>query len=151
MPTLVLDKRDAGGTAPERVRVPQQEASATVTLHITVEGGTGTFRWMGYVEPDPLQDEFAELANQWRQETGHMSSPEEIAMNDAYQRIIGFGEPAIPLILKDLKRHGGHWYWALRALTGQWPVPDDAAGNMPRMKQAWLDWGVHHGHIDAVA
>lgn len=70
-------------------------------------------------------------------------------MHPAYQRIIGLGAPAIPLILKELQERGGQWYWALRAITNESPVADEEAGNIPSMKAAWLRWGASRGHIAA--
>ena len=95
-----------------------------------------------------LRDEFDDLADEWQRETGHVSSPVDIAMHPAYQRIIGFGPAVIPLILEDLRARGGQWYWALRALTGESPVPMDAHGSIRVAKQAWLDWGQQRGYLN---
>ena len=133
MPTRAIDAR---GTSSVRV------------FRIGGETTPSTVQWLGYKGPDPLYDEFTRLAEEWRTDTGHLSSPRQIAMHPAYQRIIGLGEPAIPLILNALREHGGQWYWALRAITNDSPVSGDAAGNIRRMKEAWLRWGDAHGYID---
>lgn len=96
---------------------------------------------------DTLAGKFGELADQWHEETGFLSSPSQIAMHCAYQRIIGMGPRAIPLILEDLRERGGQWYWALGAITGESPVPPEASGNARRVKDAWLQWGRDHGQI----
>lgn len=134
MPTQVIDTQDARGTANLGV------------LHIGVEMATSTFQWLDYNELDPLHDRFTQLAEEWHGETGHLSSPQQIALHHAYQSIIGLGEPAIPLILADLKERGGQWYWALHAITNASPVPVDDAGNIAKMKEAWLRWGDARGH-----
>jgi hypothetical protein len=63
------------------------------------------------------------------------------------------GERAMPLILEDMKARGGDWYLALDAilegnhLDSESPVPDDADGNVRRIKQAWFDWGKRKGYL----
>lgn len=97
---------------------------------------------------DDRRAEFVALATKWRSETAHLSSVTQIAMHPAYQRIIGMGRDVIPFVLEDLRDNGGHWYWALQSLTGETPVPDDAAGNVREMKAAWLQWGSESGYIE---
>ncbi|MBA2524606.1 MAG: glycosyltransferase family 2 protein [Pyrinomonadaceae bacterium] len=94
-----------------------------------------------------LEQEFLDLADQWRRETMMMSSSSDIVANPAYQQIIGMGEKAIPLILRELQQTGGHWFWALRAITRKNPVKPEDKGNLKRMAQAWLEWGRRRGHV----
>lgn len=96
--------------------------------------------------PD-LQEEFRNLVEQWRRETMHISSTTERATNFAYQQIIGMGEKVLPLIFRELQETGGHWFWALRAITRQNPVPPEARGNINGMAQAWLEWGRQRGYV----
>ena len=66
-------------------------------------------------------------------------------MHPAYQRIIGLGPSAIPLILRELQRQPGHWHWALQALTGEDPAhPGDT---VTQTAQAWLQWGKERHYI----
>lgn len=97
---------------------------------------------------EKLWERFLNLADKWHWETAHLSSPSSIALHPAYQRIIGMGEPAIPLILQDLQIRGGPWYWALAAIADESPVTGDISGNIPAIKQAWLEWGKRRGYID---
>ena len=98
-------------------------------------------------EQQALRTYFATLADQWYEETGHLSSPSQIAMHPAYQRIIGLGPAAIPLVLDELRIVGGQWFWALRALAGESPVPADSAGKIREAKEAWIRWGRSRGYI----
>lgn len=91
--------------------------------------------------------EFAAYASAWEEETAHLSSINAMAMNLHYQRIIGMGAEAIPLILTRLQHIPGHWFWALNAITGENPIPESSAGNLPLMTEAWLEWGRSHGYI----
>lgn len=95
-----------------------------------------------------LSDEFASLAATWSEDTAHFSTLPDIVLHPAYQRIIGLGMRAVPLILNDLATRGGHWFWALRAITGADPVPPDDRGNVRAMKRAWLAWGAARGLLE---
>lgn len=88
---------------------------------------------------------FNSLVERWRKETRYVSTLSRMAMHPAYQRIIGFGREAVPLILRELQQRGGHWLWALNAITGEDPAPDDATFDVA--KEAWLAWGRQHGHL----
>jgi len=86
------------------------------------------------------RQQFNKLAATWREETDHLSSLTDIVLNFNYQRIIGMGPAALPFIFDELRTNGGHWFWALRAITGEDPVRPQDRGNVPRMKNAWLEW-----------
>ena len=91
--------------------------------------------------------EFNDLVEVWRRETGMMSSLEEKFLHPAYLRIIGMGKDAIPLILEEMKQRPGHWFCALKAITGENPMRPEHAGNIKRMTEDWLFWGERNGHI----
>lgn len=96
-----------------------------------------------------LQARFDFLAARWREETGMCSSASRMAAHPAYQEIIGMGAAAVPLILRDLERHGpDHWFTALYRILGTGPLiaPEDA-GRMEVMRQAWLEWGRENGYL----
>lgn len=76
-----------------------------------------------------------------------LSSSTEKVMHPAYQRIIGLGPAVIPLVLRDLEQQGGHWFWALRALTGENPVKPEDAGQVRKMTESWLEWGRQRGLV----
>jgi hypothetical protein len=97
--------------------------------------------------PDELRRTFKALAEEWREATGGLSSPSQIALHPAYQRIIEMGDQALPLILEELTARGGQWYWALKAIAGGSPVPPEAAGRPKQVKEAWLEWGRANGYI----
>ncbi|MFH1231987.1 MAG: hypothetical protein V1709_10880 [Planctomycetota bacterium] len=84
--------------------------------------------------------EFYTLTSKWQSEAQHLSLVTEIAMHPAYQQIIGMGESALPLILRELETKPNHWFWALKAITGEDPVPPSQRGNIHQMIQSWLNW-----------
>ena len=92
------------------------------------------------------ENEFRRLKEEWASGRLRGSDVAEMVMHPAYQRIIGMGPNAIPLILRELERKPDHWFWALHAITGANPVPKDSEGNIQKMAVAWLDWGRQHGY-----
>jgi hypothetical protein len=89
---------------------------------------------------------FHRLANEWREATLFTSAVDRMVMHRAYQRIIGLGPIAIPLILRELRREPELWFWALNALTGE----DVAAGEetVEGAARRWIEWGVSRGYIE---
>ena len=68
-----------------------------------------------------------------------------MAMLKPYQRIIGMGLPAVPLILEELQRDPDQWFWALEAITEEDPVQPEVIGKVRLMAQAWIEWGRRQG------
>lgn len=99
------------------------------------------------VPPRRLEVLFAELVARWKRDTRFLSSTSAIAMHPAYQRIIGLGPQVVPLILTEMQREPGQWFWALAAITGENPVPPADQGRLAAMTDAWLKWGRDNGWI----
>ena len=96
---------------------------------------------------DNFEVTFRALTEWWREETGLLSSPSRKAAHPAYQQIIEMGEKAVPFILREMQDHPGHWSMALQAITGENPVPKEAAGHVIEVANAWLKWGRKKGHL----
>lgn len=90
---------------------------------------------------DDLRNTFEELAQTWSSQTAHLSSPLKLMEHPAYRQIIGLGPAVLPLLLRDLAETHRFWFPALNAITGENPIPEDAAGNIGRMADAWVAWG----------
>jgi hypothetical protein len=88
---------------------------------------------------------FRRLAAEWKSQAEFLASPTAIANLPAYQAILAMGSAAVPLILGELRREPDHWFVALKRITGEDPVPQEARGDLDRMADAWLDWGRAHG------
>jgi hypothetical protein len=88
-----------------------------------------------------LEVAFEELVAAWSSGTAHLSSPTKLVEHPAYRQIMGLGPAVLPLMLRDLAENGRFWFPALNAITGENPVPDDVAGDVERMTDAWLGWG----------
>lgn len=98
-------------------------------------------------EPPDVRAEFAQLAQLWHEETGHMSSAISITQHPAYVRIISMGAEVVPFILEDLARTNAHWFVALRRITGENPVAPEDVGNVAQIAAAWSRWGRKRGLI----
>ena len=101
----------------------------------------------GSKEQAGVNSVFRVLAARWQNETAAYSSVSQIAMHPAYQEIIGLGRAAIPLILRELQQRPNHWFWALRAISGEDPIQPGQRGKMREMTSAWLEWGKTGGYL----
>ena len=93
------------------------------------------------------EQKFKRLASRWREETRALSSDSDIVANFAYYQIIGMGERALPFIFEEMQSHGGRWFWALRAITGENPVRREERGNVRRMTETWLEWARERNYV----
>ncbi len=111
-------------------------------------GGAGVPEHLGCDEAHVQYDRFLELASEWKRETRFVSNITRKSMHIAYQKIIGMGRVAIPLILQDLQKNGPNdWFWALHVITDVNPITEDIAGDMRAMTEAWLAWGKKTGYL----
>ena len=86
------------------------------------------------------QRKFNELARTWKAQRGPMVSMEKVFTHPAYQAIIGMGQQVVPFLLAELEREPDHWFWALKSITGEDPVPVEERGNLQKMRARWLEW-----------
>ena len=87
--------------------------------------------------------QFQILADKWKYDQGYTSSITAISMSDAYQKIIGMGPEAIPMIVDQLKREKDdpyQWFWALRAISGVDPVKPEDRGDFLKLAESWIAW-----------
>jgi hypothetical protein len=134
---------------------PQATETRTPYISITSTGGTSDARGI-YSGPavspnssavtrqiaDPLREQFRALADWWHEATDALSSPDEKAEHEAYQRIVSLGRPALRYILEDLRDHGGHWFMALEEITHmEPPIPAGVTPSLRAERDAWLSWG----------
>jgi hypothetical protein len=125
----------------------EQTAPPSLAANQAKPNGEGS-PWKSAALPtDEQKKRFRQLAGQWRQEVAHLSSSVQMAAHPACREIISMGAPAIPLLLAELQRAPHFWFAALRALTGENPVPKESAGDVKAMARAWIQWGRDKGHI----
>ena len=93
-----------------------------------------------------VEERFRRLAAAWERDVAYHSSTTVRNSRPAYREIIDLGPAVIPLLLRDLETNHTHWFSALREITGANPIPESAAGNIPRMVEAWLRWAREHSY-----
>lgn len=93
-----------------------------------------------------LIEEFYLLKNAWRQKTIFRSSIKEITGCPEYKAIVNLGQPIIPLVLNEIKKVPGNWFFVLYDITGVNPVPEDEAGDTRAMRDRWLEWARQEGY-----
>jgi hypothetical protein len=96
-------------------------------------------------ESHEYTEKFGRLKTEWNLASAHMSSTTDMAMLPSYQQIIGMGEKAIPLILSELEKEPDQWFWALKAIAGEDPVPPELRGRVREMVELWIEWGHENG------
>jgi len=89
---------------------------------------------------ETLENRFRRLAAAWQEAVAYQSSTTLRNSHPAYREIIGLGPAVVPLLLRNLEENQTHWFCALREITGADPIPESAAGNIPKMVEAWLRW-----------
>ncbi len=99
-----------------------------------------------------LRARFNELVNQWHREIRHKSSLRRMVFNRPYLAIMLMAADddrhkrlVVGLILEELRDRGGHWLWALHALTGASPAKFGDSFVVAR--DAWIEWGRRHGYF----
>lgn len=120
----------------ERAKLEQDNEDLRRALQATRKAGS-----------HDLRAEFSRLAEQWHDETGHMSSAISFTQHPAYLRIIGMGPAVVPFILEDLQRSQAHWFVALRLITGENPIKAEDKGKVQRLADAWIAWGQERGLV----
>lgn len=95
---------------------------------------------------DMTEQQFNQLLQQWKAETGAWSNLHKKSMHPAYQQIIAMGSQSLPFLLKELDRNPGHYFVALRAITGETPVKTEHRGRIQLMAKDWLAWGRDRGY-----
>lgn len=89
-----------------------------------------------------LKREFERLVNQIHKDTRFSSNMQTTFLHPDYQKIIGMGKVALPLIFENMKYNNPHvfWYHALRQITNEDPVDKKLWGNVRAMDDCWLKW-----------
>jgi hypothetical protein len=97
------------------------------------------------------EDRFKRHLSDWLANRNPFKSDSSDVMHPSYQKIIGMGELALPFIFNVLNSEvePSNWFWALKAITDDDPVPEEHIGDVLAMKSDWLQWGWRRGYLDA--
>jgi hypothetical protein len=91
------------------------------------------------------REKFDALVVEWRRLRDAGSSIDDV-VNDAYGQIVSMGYQAVPFLLREASRQSGHWFTALKWITGQNVVTPEMRGNLRAIRRAWLKWGTENGY-----
>lgn len=94
-----------------------------------------------------IEEKFRRLADEWISETAMFSDPVRIFLHRAHFKIIGMGEKALPLILREVEKNSAQWFVALEAISPINPVKREDEKSFERTAQAWIRWGKSEGLI----
>jgi len=96
-----------------------------------------------------VESKFRDLANHWAELTAYRSNMSALRRHPVFNEIVALGEPAVPLILRELEREPSvSWFGLLATMTGENPVPAELAGRVAEMAGAWLAWGRRQGYLE---
>jgi hypothetical protein len=138
------------GSGPDRVQNFYQDFEKTISNIVEMERPLDDLeglakRYISKIRSQSVEAKFYRLALEWKSRTSHFSTVSKRSMHEAYQRIIGIGPEAIPLILRELKNNPDDWFWALNAITEENPIPEESEGKINEMTKSWLQWGRDNG------
>lgn len=91
------------------------------------------------------ESKFEALALTWAEKNAGQSVVNYYQLS--LMQIIGMGREALPFIFERIARGEGKWVFALKCITGEEAETPDMQGNPQRVIDAWLKWGVSHGHV----
>jgi len=92
---------------------------------------------------DALRMRFVALRSKWLDETKYFSDSDLIYSNRNYRKIIELGSDVISLLIEDLEAEEVDWFCALVSLTGIDPTPIEHRGNIPAMRNDWINWAAN--------
>jgi len=99
-------------------------------------------------EDQDIKAKFINLKRRWKKQTEYYSSSIRKYNNEHYKEIINLGMAVIPTILFDITRNGAnHWDGALRAISGENPIPKSCYGNIEDICKIWTKWGKDKGIV----
>jgi hypothetical protein len=124
------------------VEMPAYVYNVTASASAKCAGVGGSFK----IQND--KEHFDWLVEQWRNETGMYSSIKKKIAHPTYQRIIAFGERAVPWILHELRDRPTYWFTALQEITKDGPAGTGRFSDFQCARDAWLAWGRQRGLIE---
>jgi hypothetical protein len=124
--------------------IPKPASHSGSSLLPTGKGGV-TIHIANYIgvslSSAALEDRINKLADEWEEKSIHYSSIERMCMLPEYQEILALGWSAVGPLLRRMQKNPDWWFWALRYITGDDPVPASARGDLTEMTKAWIQWG----------
>jgi hypothetical protein len=86
------------------------------------------------------------MATDWLEAVAPLSSIRGKLSHPLFGDIVAMGEPAIQLILREIRKKPSHLVWALAEITGEDPADRSSARNILDVIDAWIAWGRGRGY-----
>jgi hypothetical protein len=144
--TEVRVDRSSSTEGEEPLRDALATLADTTEYRIPVDYGTTAAQpsfeaWLfsNVYQPNAAVITFRGLVDRWRRETKYVASPNERYGHPAYRRLIELGQPAVPLLLQELRDRPDFYFRALSAITGENPAFGTTDPESARAR--WLEWG----------
>lgn len=87
---------------------------------------------------------YDQLFEEWGEYGLSQSNSEFLKRHPHFQTLVAMGKRIVPLVVMDLPHRPHHCFCLLSVLTGASPVPEQDAGHVDKMIQAWADWYGEH-------
>ena len=81
-----------------------------------------------------------DLAQQWKNETGHFSVIQQSISHPAYLEIAAMRDKALPFLMEQVELGSAQWLPALRAIAG--PTRPDEGDSLEEAFNAWKQWWI---------
>lgn len=87
----------------------------------------------------------AQVFDEWQTACEYFSSTRQKVNHPAFRQLLARAGESVPFLLSTLTTSPSHAILVLHAITGEDPVPNDKKGDLPRMADAWIEWGKSKG------
>ena len=87
---------------------------------------------------------FQKLSKRVFDEFGPSSDIEKLYSSHSHLEVVGLGQGAVPLLLRDMSAKRRPWFVALAAITRANPAKSVEPGDINGLINAWLAWGRRH-------
>lgn len=93
------------------------------------------------------REQFDSLLAEWREQSGLISSADEMSKLDSAIGFVEMGDDAVTWILEELEVCPDCLFFVLRAITLADPVLPAHQGVLSEMTNDWLKWGRDNGYL----
>lgn len=81
-----------------------------------------------------------ELITEYKKQKAILSAVHQIVKLPVYQELVSLGILCMPYILEDMEQNGTDWHPVLVSITGDNPITEEIAGQIPEMVKRWCDF-----------
>lgn len=94
-----------------------------------------------------LKHKYEHYYSMWFEATAHYSVTNDKLKHPTFKEILKLGPQIIPIILENMRNGKYIFFEALIILAKENPIKPEHLGDIEKMTQDWIDWGMEKGHI----